>query len=105
MSKADLETRIQTHLTQYEKKEKTTPFEAALVGLLREVLECDVCPPGTMAKLGVLENTEPIREDFEGKLMESQVDGFCVRCGVPYAGGEQIFWLGTGQGASCMACQ
>ena len=53
MSKADLETRIQTHHTQYEKKEKTTPFEAALVGLLREVLECDVCPPGTMAKLAI----------------------------------------------------
>lgn len=105
MPTADLETRIRTHIGLYKKKKSTTPFEAELVGLLGEVLECDVCPPGTMVKLGLLENTEPVREDFEGKLMESQVDGFCVRCGVPYAEGEQIFWLGTGQGAACMACR
>jgi hypothetical protein len=105
MSKPDLETRIKTHLKRYERKAATTPFEAELVGLLREVLECDVCPPGTMVRLGLLEETEPVAEDFDGKYMESQLDGFCGQCGVPYAEGERIFWLGPGRGALCSSCK
>lgn len=103
--KVDLETRIKNHIARYERKATTTPFEAELVSLLREVLECDVCPPGTMVKLGLMEQTEPVAEDFEGKYMESQMDGFCASCGVPYAEGERIFWLGPGSGALCEGCR
>jgi hypothetical protein len=104
MSTATLETRINKAIKRYEKKNKVTPTEAELVMLLREVLECDVCPPGTLVKLGLMEQTQPVAEDFEGKLMESQVDGFCTECGVPYAEGETIFWLGPGRGAMCSGC-
>ncbi len=100
----NLEQRIKKALKKHDGRRTVSPGEAEMAGLLREVLECDVCPPGTLVKLGIMEETDPIAEHFEPQVMESQHDGFCNECGVPYAEGEQILWLGPGRGALCSGC-
>jgi hypothetical protein len=67
-----------------------------LAGALREVLakaEAD------------FETFEPLVETFEGRYLLSTVDGFCNDCGIPYAEGEKVWWLGPGHGALCEGCR
>lgn len=74
---------------------------------LKAVLGCELCPPGTLAKLELLTATEPVDPDegFAGKFVDSLFDGFCQDCGTPYAMGESVFWQGKGKGALCRGCR